>query len=65
MPGSISIIKVVKPVGVTFTVPVRVDRAAPVGSDTVVVSARYQACNATLCLPPQTAKVPVVVQVTK
>jgi len=50
---------------VTFTVPVRVDRAAPVGSDTVVVSARYQACNATLCLPPQTAKVPVVVQVTK
>ena len=50
---------------VTFTLPVRVDPAAPVGTDTVVVSARYQACNATLCLPPQTAKVAVGVQVTK
>ena len=50
---------------VTFTLPVRVDHAAPVGSDTVLVSARYQACNATLCLPPQTAKVPVVLQVGK
>jgi thiol:disulfide interchange protein DsbD len=50
---------------VTFTVPVRVDRAAPPGADTVVVTARYQACNATLCLPPQTAKVPVVLQVAK
>jgi DsbC/DsbD-like thiol-disulfide interchange protein len=48
---------------VTFTIPVRVDRAVPVGTDTVVVSARYQACNATLCLPPQTATVPVVLQV--
>jgi DsbC/DsbD-like thiol-disulfide interchange protein len=48
---------------VTFVIPVRVDAAAPVGTDTVVVSARYQACNATLCLPPQTAKVPVAVQV--
>jgi DsbC/DsbD-like thiol-disulfide interchange protein len=50
---------------VTFTVPVRVDKAAPVGADTVVVSARYQACNATLCLPPQTAKVAVALNVTK
>jgi DsbC/DsbD-like thiol-disulfide interchange protein len=50
---------------VTFVVPVRVDKAAPVGTDTLVVSARYQACNATLCLPPQTAQVPVAVQVTR
>jgi thiol:disulfide interchange protein DsbD len=50
---------------VTFTVPVRVDRTAPPGADTVIVTARYQACNATLCLPPQTAKVPVVLQVAK
>jgi DsbC/DsbD-like thiol-disulfide interchange protein len=51
--------------GVTFTVPVRVDKAAPVGTDTVVVTARYQACNATLCLPPQTAMVAVPVKVTR
>jgi thiol:disulfide interchange protein DsbD len=50
---------------VTFTVPVRVDKTAPVGTDTVVVTARYQACNATLCLPPQTAMVPVPVKVTR
>jgi hypothetical protein len=50
---------------VTFTVPVRVDKGAHVGTDTVVVSARYQACNATLCLPPQTSMVPVPVVVTR
>jgi DsbC/DsbD-like thiol-disulfide interchange protein len=50
---------------VTFTVPVRVDKTAPVGTDTVVVTARYQACNATLCLPPQTSRVAVPVVVTR
>jgi DsbC/DsbD-like thiol-disulfide interchange protein len=50
---------------VTFTVPVRVDKGAHVGTDTVVVTARYQSCNATLCLPPQTSMVPVAVVVTR
>lgn len=38
----------------TFTIPVKV--AAGAHPDSVHVRARYQACNASLCLPPQTAQ---------
>ncbi|MGI8508816.1 MAG: protein-disulfide reductase DsbD N-terminal domain-containing protein [Gemmatimonadaceae bacterium] len=39
-----------------FTVPVRISPAVRSGIDSVHVNARYQVCNATLCLPPQTAR---------
>jgi DsbC/DsbD-like thiol-disulfide interchange protein len=44
----------------TFTIPVKVTTGAR--PDSVHVRARYQACNASLCLPPQTAQLtaPVV-----
>jgi DsbC/DsbD-like thiol-disulfide interchange protein len=45
-----------------FTVPVAVG-AAPVGQDSIVVRARYQVCNASLCLPPRTENVAVPVTV--
>lgn len=38
----------------TFTIPVKTTSAAH--PDSVHVRARYQACNASLCLPPQTAQ---------
>jgi DsbC/DsbD-like thiol-disulfide interchange protein len=49
---------------VTFTVPVHVAANAPKGVDTVAIQARFQACNASLCLPPkaQTISVPVTVR---
>ncbi len=43
----------------TFTVPVVVAPTAPLGKDSIMVRARYQACNASLCLPPQTEPVAV------
>ncbi len=46
-----------------FAVPLRAERNAPLGSTTVEISARYQACNATLCLPPHTVKMVVKVNV--
>lgn len=44
----------------TFTIGVKADKGAH--PDSVHVRARYQACNASLCLPPQTAQLsaPVV-----
>jgi len=48
---------------VTFVVPVRVATGAPAGRDTVVVSARFQTCNASLCLPPHTEKLMVPITV--
>ena len=45
-----------------FAVPVAVG-AAPVGQDSIVVRARYQVCNASLCLPPRTENVAVPVTV--
>lgn len=49
---------------VTFTVPVHVAADARRGVDTVALLARFQACNASLCLPPktQTVSVPVTVR---
>jgi DsbC/DsbD-like thiol-disulfide interchange protein len=48
---------------VTFTLPVRVAPGTAAGVDTVTVKAHYQACNATLCLPPQTATLALPVTV--
>jgi thiol:disulfide interchange protein DsbD len=49
---------------VTFTVPVHIAANARRGVDTVGLQARFQACNASLCLPPktQTIAVPVTVR---
>jgi hypothetical protein len=46
-----------------FTLPVVVSKAAP-GRRTMAIEARYQACNATLCLPAKTDRleVPVVIK---
>jgi DsbC/DsbD-like thiol-disulfide interchange protein len=41
----------------TFTLVVRVASDAAAGSDTLAIKARYQACSATLCLPPRTETV--------
>jgi thiol:disulfide interchange protein DsbD len=46
-----------------FTVPVAVGTTAPAGKDSIVVRARYQVCNASLCLPPKTESVAVPVTV--
>ena len=49
---------------VTFTVPVHIAANARPGVDTLAIQARFQACNASLCLPPrmQTVSVPVTVR---
>jgi DsbC/DsbD-like thiol-disulfide interchange protein len=49
---------------VTFTVPVKVAANARPGVDTVTIQARFQTCNASLCLPPrtQTVSVPLTVR---
>jgi DsbC/DsbD-like thiol-disulfide interchange protein len=41
---------------VGFMVPVRATAAATNAADSVHVNVRYQVCNESLCLPPQTAK---------
>ena len=48
-----------------FAVPVDVIPAAKTGRQTLTVEARYQACNANICLPPQTDQVRIVVTVAK
>lgn len=40
----------------SFDVPVRLNGPANAPGDSVHVNVRYQVCNASLCLPPQTAK---------
>jgi thiol:disulfide interchange protein DsbD len=49
----------------SFDVPVRFTgaTAAAGSSDSVHVNVRYQACNASLCLPPQTARLAAAVPV--
>ena len=49
----------------TFTVPFRVAREALPGPAMVTLTARYQACNATLCMPPHTDKVTVPLTVSR
>jgi thiol:disulfide interchange protein DsbD len=48
----------------TFTIPVRVAQTAKAGHDTLAVTARYEACNASVCLPPRIATVTTPVTVT-
>jgi thiol:disulfide interchange protein DsbD len=50
-----------------FELPVAVAQAAKPGSHTLVVEARYQTCNAVVCLPPQTEvlKIPLTVTARK
>lgn len=49
---------------VTFVIPIRAGAAIRSGVDTLHINARYQACNATLCLPPQTARLSAPVRTT-
>jgi len=46
-----------------FTVPLRIARSADSRTYTARIAARFQACNARLCLPPRTVtlEVPIVV----
>jgi DsbC/DsbD-like thiol-disulfide interchange protein len=46
-----------------FTLPIRVAPNALAGVHTLVVEARYQACNDTVCLRPRTAKASLAIQV--
>ena len=48
---------------VTFVVPVRVASSARPGVDTATVTARYQACTNSLCLPPRVERVAVPIRV--
>ncbi len=43
---------------VAFGVPIQIKTGAS-GAQKIVISVRYQACNARLCLPPKTVEVPV------
>jgi thiol:disulfide interchange protein DsbD len=45
--------------GPTFQVPVHVSRKAPPGATELILTARYQVCSATLCMPPYTERVKI------
>jgi hypothetical protein len=47
----------------TFAVPVRVAADAPRGATNLTLTARFQTCNATLCLPPHTERVAVPITI--
>ena len=49
----------------TFTVPLKVGGAVKNGKQEIEVLARYQVCNSSGCLPPQTEKITVAVDVAK
>jgi DsbC/DsbD-like thiol-disulfide interchange protein len=46
-----------------FTVPLKVASTAKAGKQEIEVLARYQVCNSSGCLPPQTDKIKVSVEV--
>jgi hypothetical protein len=48
---------------VTFRVPVAIAGAAPAGDAKLTVTAKWQACNGSLCLRPQTTTIEVPVQI--
>jgi len=48
-----------------FTVPVGVPAGSLTGKRELEVAARYQACSATLCLPPRTEKVALTLRIQK
>jgi Disulphide bond corrector protein DsbC len=47
----------------TFAVPVRIAADAPRGPTNIALTARFQTCNATLCLPPHTERVTVPITI--
>jgi len=49
----------------SFVVPVQVPAGAAAGTQNLAVSASYQTCNNSICLPPKTIKVEAPVIVTK
>jgi DsbC/DsbD-like thiol-disulfide interchange protein len=49
--------------GAAFAVRVRVAPDAPAGPRTIALIARYQACNATVCIPPRTEKLSAAVSI--
>ena len=51
--------------GANFAIPVRVAANAAAGNQTLVVSASYQTCNNSMCLPPKTVKVELPVVIAK
>jgi DsbC/DsbD-like thiol-disulfide interchange protein len=46
-----------------FHLPIKVAPDAPASRQKLLVAARYQSCNDTLCLPPKTVKLEVFVDV--
>lgn len=48
---------------VTFRLPLTVEKSAKPGDHTLIVTARWQACNGNLCLRPQTTTIEVPVQI--
>ncbi len=46
-----------------FTLPVTILPDAPIGSQTLTVQVRYQACNDKICLPPKAEKLTVQIDV--
>ena len=47
---------------VTFRLPLAVEKSAKPGDHKVTVTAKWQACNGSLCLRPQTTTIEVPVQ---
>lgn len=47
-----------------FALPLKVVPTAHPGADTLAVKARYQVCNASLCLPPRTETVTAPITIT-
>jgi hypothetical protein len=48
-----------------FVLPVQAIAGAPPGAQNMILSASYQTCNNSLCLPPKTVKVEVPVTISK
>ena len=46
-----------------FTVPIKVDSAVKNGAQKINLSTRYEACNASMCLPPKTVSFAVDMKV--
>jgi DsbC/DsbD-like thiol-disulfide interchange protein len=47
----------------TITVPVKIEKTAKTGVNDVLVNARYQVCNASICLPARTEKLKLALNV--
>jgi DsbC/DsbD-like thiol-disulfide interchange protein len=46
-----------------FTVPIKVDTVVKTGAQKIKLSTRYEACNASMCLPPKTVSFAVDMKV--